>query len=75
MNFRSTEKSQKIRSSDKILIKTFDQVKNDNFDQVKFDQVIICRFNVQSLSLIKAVYCQDSNSDFTFFAYLKVPFL
>jgi hypothetical protein len=30
-----------IRSSDKILIKTFDQLKNDNFDQLNFGQVII----------------------------------
>jgi hypothetical protein len=30
-----------IRSSDKILIKTFDQVKKHNFDQLKFDQVIV----------------------------------
>jgi hypothetical protein len=30
-----------IRSSDKILIKTFDQVKKHNFDQVNFGQVII----------------------------------
>jgi hypothetical protein len=32
-----------IRSSDKILIKTFDQVKKHNFDQVNFGQVIISR--------------------------------
>jgi hypothetical protein len=30
-----------IWSSDKILIKTFDQVKKHNFDQVNFGQVII----------------------------------
>jgi hypothetical protein len=34
--------------SDEILIKTFDQVKNDNFDQVKFDQVIVCRQEIES---------------------------
>ena len=47
-NFRSTEKSKKIRSSDEILmsfIKTFDQVTKHNFDQTpilleNFDQVI-----------------------------------
>jgi hypothetical protein len=33
-NFWSSEKSQKIQSSEN---ETFDQVKNDNFDQVKFD--------------------------------------
>ena len=33
--------SQVIRSSDKILIKTLDQVKKHNFDQLKFDQVIV----------------------------------
>ncbi len=32
-NFRSSEKSQKIRSSEN---ETFDHVKNDNFNQVKF---------------------------------------
>ncbi len=32
-----------IRSSDKILIKTFDQLKNDNLDQLNFGQVIIPR--------------------------------
>jgi hypothetical protein len=31
--FRSTEKSQKIRSTEN---ETFDQLKKDNFDQVKF---------------------------------------
>jgi hypothetical protein len=41
-----------IRSSDKILIKTFDQVKKHNFDQVNFGQVIIpqlllCIFSIQ----------------------------
>jgi hypothetical protein len=25
----------------KLIIKTFDQLKNDNFDQLKFDQVIV----------------------------------
>jgi hypothetical protein len=34
--FRSTEKSQKIRSTEN---ETFDQLKKDNFDQVKFDQM------------------------------------
>jgi hypothetical protein len=27
----------------KLIIKTFDQLKNDNFDQLKFDQVIVSR--------------------------------
>jgi hypothetical protein len=30
-----------IRSSDKLIIKNFDQLKNDNFDQLNFGQVII----------------------------------
>ncbi len=38
-NFRSSEKFQKIWSTEN---ETFDQVKNDNFDQVKFDQLTPC---------------------------------
>jgi hypothetical protein len=34
-----------IRSSDKILIKTFDQVKKHNFDQVNFGQPTPCPYN------------------------------
>jgi hypothetical protein len=43
--FRSTEKSQKIRSTD---YESFDQLKKNNFDQVNFGQVIIPLFNVPS---------------------------
>jgi hypothetical protein len=31
---------------DKILIKTFDQLKKHNFDQLKFDQVIVSRCHI-----------------------------
>jgi hypothetical protein len=34
-----------IWSSDKILIKTFDQVKKHNFDQVNFGQPTPCHCN------------------------------
>jgi hypothetical protein len=37
--FRSTEKSQKIRSTEN---ETFDQLKKDNFDQVKFGLTTPC---------------------------------
>jgi hypothetical protein len=33
-----------IWSSDKLIIKNFDQLKNDNFDQLNFGQVIIPPF-------------------------------
>jgi hypothetical protein len=38
--FRSTEKSQKIRSTD---YENFDQLKKDNFDQVNFGQTTPCQ--------------------------------
>jgi hypothetical protein len=41
--FQSTEKSQKIRSTD---YETFDQLKKHNFDQVNFGQTTPCHFNV-----------------------------
>jgi hypothetical protein len=41
--FQSTEKSQKIRSTD---YETFDQLKKHNFDQVNFGQTAPCHFNV-----------------------------
>jgi hypothetical protein len=31
-----------IRSSDKLIIKNFDQLKNDNFDQLNFGQLTPC---------------------------------
>ncbi len=38
--FRSTEKSQKIRSTD---YESFDQLKKHNFDQVNFGQTTPCQ--------------------------------
>ncbi len=42
-NFRSSEKSQKIWSSEN---KNFDEVKNDNFDQVKYDNFDQVKFGL-----------------------------
>ena len=39
----------------KLIIKTFDQLKNDNFDQLKFDQVIV--------SLKDACHCRKKSSE------------
>jgi hypothetical protein len=36
----------------KLIIKTFDQLKNDNFDQLKFDQVIVSQNNDNQIQII-----------------------
>jgi hypothetical protein len=52
-NFRTSEKTQKIKSSEN---ETFDQVKNDNFDQVKFDQLTPCQELISFINFKQIFY-------------------
>ncbi len=40
----------------KLIIKTFDQLKNDNFDQLIFGQVIIPQY---SINILKFMYIKN----------------